>query len=149
MIVIICGPAGVGKTTVATLLQDRLGARGYQFRMLDSDQFTRNTYDRLYDRIEASDENWIVAGTFYKQEWQERFQRLDDAVLVWLHADLETCLDRNRRRAEPIDDRAVHIIWREFHDPDADLTTDVTDCSPANVVDLILGKLEPSLEQDH
>ena len=149
MIVLICGPAGVGKTTVATLLQTRLQARGYQFRMLDSDEFSRNTYDRLYDRIEGADENWIVAGTFYKRKWQARFQRLDDVVLVWLRADLETCLDRNQRRAEPIDERAVHIIWREFHEPDADVTVDVSETPPAAVVAELVEPLVSRLESDH
>jgi adenylylsulfate kinase len=73
-----------------------------------------------------------------QRQWQDRFQQLDDVIVVYLTADLETCLERNRRRDEPIEERAAHIIWCEFHEPDADVTIDVRDRSPAAVVDRIL-----------
>ena len=147
MIVVICGPPATGKTTVGTLLQRRLEKRGRPVRLLDSDQFSRNTYDRLYDRVADADGDWIVTGTFYKRPWQARFQRLDDVFVVQLEANLETCLERNRRREEPIDDQAVHIVWREFAEPEADLTVDVTDCPPPAVVDRIVATLGTNLER--
>lgn len=133
----------MGKTTVSTRLQSRLAERGLTFRVLDSDEFGHDTYDRLYERVAGTDANWIVAGTFYKRRWQDRFQALPDTMLVLLWAELATCLERNRQRDDPIDESAVHIIWREFDDPEADLRIDVTDLSPADVVDRILAALEP------
>lgn len=145
MIVVVCGPAGAGKTTVAALLQERLAERGRRFELLDSDQFSRNTYERLYERVEGSDADWIVAGTFYKRAWQARFERLAAVVFVSLEASLETCLERNRGRPDAVEEDAVHIIWREFVDPDAEVTVDVDERSPAEVVDRVLDALEPHL----
>ena len=142
MIVIVCGPPATGKTTVSSLLRDRLEERGKPVRRLDSDEFERNTYDRLYERVASADEDWIVAGTFYKRAWQERFQRLEDVFVVHLVADLETCLERNRRREDAIDEQAVHIVWREFDEPEADLVIDVTERSPEEAVARTVAALE-------
>lgn len=145
MIILICGPAGAGKTTVATLLQERFKERGVDVRVLDSDQFSRNTYEQLYEQVEDSDETWLVAGTFYKRRWQERFDRLPDVRVVYLDATLETCLERNRRRGNPLDEVSVHVVWREFDEPDADVTVDVNERSPDEVVDRVVAALEPVL----
>jgi adenylylsulfate kinase len=90
----------------------------------------------------APDEHWILAGTFYKRRFWTPFERLDGVVVVHLHADLETCLARNRRREAPIDETGVHVVWREFDPPDADLRVDVTDLSPRAVVDRVVAALE-------
>jgi tRNA uridine 5-carbamoylmethylation protein Kti12 len=142
VILLVCGPPGAGKSTVADRLRDRLAAQGRSFRRLDSDQFSRDTYRRLYERVEGSDADWIVSGTFYKREWQARFERLEDVVVVYLQAALETCLERNRQRAAPIDEAAVHIVWREFDEPDADITISVNERSVEAVVDRVLAALD-------
>jgi len=59
-------------------------------------------------------------------------------IVVCLKADLETYLDRNRRRESPSDEVAVHIVRREFERPDADVTVDVTARSSGAVVDCIV-----------
>ncbi|MFC7131592.1 MULTISPECIES: hypothetical protein [Salinibaculum] len=138
MILLVCGPPGAGKTTVTTLLQKRFRERGVSAGLLDSDAFSRNPYDRMFDRVADSDRDWIVAGTFYKRQWQEQFRRLDDVLTVYLAAELDTCLERNRQREHPIDEAAVHIVYREFEPPDADVTVDVDDLSPAAVVDQVV-----------
>lgn len=141
MIVIICGPPAVGKTTVGRLLRERLDAEGLAVDLVDSDEFATNTYDRLYDRVVDAENHVVVAGTFYKRQWQERFRQLDDLVIVYLRANTETCLERNRERSQPIAERAIHIICAEFDDPDAEITVDVTERSPQDVVNLIRSEL--------
>lgn len=102
----------------------------------------------MYDRVEDPSKDWIIAGTFYKRRWQRQFQALEDVVVVYLTADLETCLERNRRREEQVDEEAVHIIWREFDPPDADVTIETADRSPDSVVDAILATIDFDSEEE-
>lgn len=142
MIVLICGPPAVGKTTVATLLEERLREQGRSIEVLDSDQYSRKPYERMYGRVEDSSKDWIIAATFYKRRWQSQFHALEDVVIVYLTADLETCLERNRQRDDQVEEEAVHIIWREFDEPDADVIIDTEDRSPESVVDTILAEVD-------
>lgn len=137
MILVVCGPPGSGKTTLANRLHGRLTARGYDVDVLHSDDFSSRTYEQLYERVEGSAEHWIVDGTFYKREWQERFRRLPNVEFVHVTADLDTCLERNRGR-DGIEEKAVHIIYKEFDDPDADLVVDTDERTPEAAVDLVL-----------
>lgn len=145
MIVVVCGPPAVGKTTVARRLRGCLAAPGYEFRLLHSDEFSRNTYDRMYDGVAGSDDDWIVDGTFYRREWQERFRALG-AFVVYLHASLETCLARNRERDDPIDEQGVHVVYREFEEPGADLAIDTEAVGPAGaaerIAEAVLARIE-------
>lgn len=129
MIVIVCGIPGSGKTTLATRLQRRLADRGYTFELRHSDDYARRTYDRMYEDVAEAKEagrgdGWILDGTFFKREWRNRFYQLDDTYEVWVKASLETCLARNRARADPISERGVESIFRKFEPPRADLELD-------------------------
>ncbi len=124
MIVAVCGPPAAGKTTLADRLRERLAAEDVAVSSLRSDDFSRNTYDRMYDRVAAApDEHWVVDGTFYREAWQERFRELG-ARFVLVTAPLDVRLERNRGRADPIDETGLHVVSAEFHPPDADLTLD-------------------------
>lgn len=124
MYVVLCGPPATGKTTLADGMQKRVKAQGYEFERLSSDEFSRRTYEQMYRRVVDSDADWLIDGTFHRQEWQERFRRLEDVHFVHVTADVETCLVRNRTRERPISVTGLHVIHAEFEPPRDALTID-------------------------
>lgn len=136
MLVVLCGPPASGKTTLALRLRERLAAQGREFDVLHSDDFTRRTYERMYERVRDAGGDWILDGTFYRRIHRERFRRLDDdCYVVWVRASLETCLARNREREEPISERGVHVMFAEFEPPRAALTLDTEELSVSAALD--------------
>lgn len=144
MIVVICGPPGAGKTTIATRVNRWLEERGEPTQLLHSDDLSSRTYERLYERIAEGPDDvcWLVDGTFYQRKWQVQFRTLGDVRFVYVTASLETCLERNRTRAEPIDEQGVHVIYREFDEPRAELEIDTDECSPTEAVERVLQAVE-------
>ncbi|WP_049922444.1 ATP-binding protein [Halopiger djelfimassiliensis] len=140
MILVICGPPGAGKTTITNRVCRRLEERDTAVRIHRSDAFSSRTYEQLYERVVADPVAavTIVDGTFYRREWQARFRTLDDVRFVHVTASLETCLERNRTRSDPIDEQGVHVIHREFDEPEAALRIDTDDCSAATAADRIV-----------
>lgn len=133
-ILLFCGPPGAGKTTLAERVRERLAGAGRAFAIVHSDEFSRRTYERMYERVADEGGDWILDGTFYRGEWRERFRDLGDVRVVHVTATLETCLERNRERADAIDERGVHVVYREFEAPDADLTIDTDEVSVEDAV---------------
>ncbi|QLK25895.1 ATP-binding protein [Natrinema zhouii] len=148
MIVVICGPPGAGKTTIATRVRRRLEERDRPVRLFHSDDFSSRTYEQLAEQVAAApaDGITIVDGTFYRREWQTGFRTLGDVRFVLVTASLETCLERNRERAEPIAEQGVHVVYREFEAPDADLEIDTDRCGPDEATGRVVAALEAWLE---
>lgn len=144
VILVVCGPPGVGKTTIATALAERLEARGEAVCLHHSDAFSSRTYEQLYERARADPEDalTVVDGTFYKRCWQTQFRTLENVRFVHVTASLETCLERNRTRTDSIDEQGVHVVSREFDEPDAALEIDTDDCD----VETAVGRIERALE---
>jgi adenylylsulfate kinase len=135
VIVAVCGPPAAGKTTLANHLRDRLAAEGVAVSTLHSDDFSRRTYKRMYDRVAADpDAHWVLDGTFYREAWQERFRELG-ARFVLVTASLDACLERNRRREDGVDERGLRVVSAEFHPPDADLEIDTDSLAVGPAVD--------------
>lgn len=149
MLVVLCGPPATGKTTLARGLRERLAARGVSVRVLHSDDFARETYERMYERVAGAeaDDHWILDGTFYDREWQERFRALG-ARIVWVRADRETALERNRRREDPIPEKGVHVMYATFDRPRADLVIDTDECTVAEALDRLEAAVLAWLDED-
>ncbi|RQG91327.1 ATP-binding protein [Natrarchaeobius halalkaliphilus] len=143
MNVVICGPPGTGKTTTTTELGRRLEKDGTPVRNYHSDDFSRRTYDRLYEQVRnAPDEGFcLIDGTFYRREWHTLFRTLEPVRFVRLTASLETCLERNRHRDDAIDEQGVQVVYREFEPPEADLVIDTDERTPRETVDRITSRL--------
>jgi adenylylsulfate kinase len=136
---LLCGPPGVGKTTVAERLRRRLREAGFEFRVLHSDDFSRNTYGKMYERVQtAPDADWLLDGTLYQHEWQDRFRAFSDAHLVFLTAGLGTALERNCERDDSIPEPGLRAMHGKFERPEnPDLTLDTEELSVAEAVDAV------------
>lgn len=124
MKLVVCGPPGSGKTTISLGLERELEADGYEFRVIHTDDLTTPKYQKVFGRLQTfPNANWLLDGTFYKRQWQERVRRFPDARFVLVEADRDTCIRRNRER-DGIPEKAVKSIYDEFDWPDADFTVD-------------------------
>lgn len=139
MFVVVLGPPAAGKTTVATRLVDRL--EGYDVRVLHSDDYARDTYDRLLaDARDARTECDVVVcdGTFHEPEWRARARDVDESVVALVTADLDTCRRRDRER-DGIGDAGVRTVHGRLDDQDvdADVVADTTVLPVGTSVDLV------------
>lgn len=142
MIVILCGPVGVGKTTVTGKLKKRVDEKDLDFKVMHSDDFNTHTYDQMFDEVKESNEDWILDGTFYRGDLRDKFRRLDAVVIVWLKSGLETCLERNEHRKEPLEEKVVHIMFHKFEEPEADIVIETDDMDSEHVVNEIIKKMK-------
>jgi hypothetical protein len=86
-LVVTCGLPGVGKTTVAEAVADRLDAALHRTdvvrkELLSEPQYTeaetRRVYDELFDRGQAAVESGrdvVLDGTFFRADFRERARR--------------------------------------------------------------------------
>lgn len=142
--IVVCGPPGAGKTTIATHVRHRLAERGVPVRLFHSDDFSSRTYEQLAERVTASPATGVtlVDGTFYRRRWRTQFRALGEVRFVHVTASLETCLERNRNRRDPIDEQGVHVVYREFEALDADLEIDTDRCGPDAAADRIVAAID-------
>ncbi|MFB6072995.1 MAG: AAA family ATPase [Halobacterium sp.] len=137
MILVVCGPPGSGKTTIATRLHRRLEDDGFDVRIVHTDDLATPVYDRLFERVaEAPGDDWILDGTFYEREFQARVRAFPDVRFVLVTADRDTCIRRNYER-DGIPERAVKVLYDEFDWPDADFVVDTDVLRVETAVDLV------------
>ena len=142
MIIIIYGPAACGKTTIANRLKKRLDEGGDQFKIIHSDNYKRNTYEKMLKEVNETDDDLIIDGTFYKKKWRDMFRDKKGVKFINIESDIETCLKRNKQRSDPIEEKAVYIIYNSFENGNYDLKIDSDDKSVEEIIDLIIERLE-------
>ena len=142
--IVICGPPGAGKTTIATHVRRRLTERDVPVRVFHSDAFSSRTYEQLAEQAVSAPTAGItlIDGTFYRRKWQAQFRALGDVRFVYVTASLETCLERNRHRDDSITEQGVHVVYHEFEAPNADLEIDTDECEPAAATDRIVAAID-------
>jgi tRNA uridine 5-carbamoylmethylation protein Kti12 len=145
LILLLCGPVAVGKSSIAR----RLGELLPDSRVISTDAYKRKVYLRLIEEMLQSQKGYryvILDGTFYRKEWRECVREVigdEERVLtILLRAPLKLCLERNSRRPRPIPERAVYIIYREFEWPErADLEIEMDKIDVEGAVKLILERV--------
>jgi predicted kinase len=135
-LVVVCGLPGVGKTTVARTIADRLGARLVRTDVVRKDLFPdpeytdaeeRAVYTELLQRGgEALDEGRpaVLDGTFHDASYREHASDLAaeyDASIRFVHVVCEEATVEKRIRAREGDESdatfAIHQRFRALFDP--------------------------------
>lgn len=148
MIILLCGPPASGKSVIARGLSKKLK----DCKLLISDEFKRKTYWHMFEEAKkyaGKVKYLILDGTFYKQKWRNEIRKIanrrgESVFLIYITCTLKTCLERNKKRKEKIEERAIHIIYNEFEKPknyDMLINTDVLNKKEA--IKKILNKLKP------
>jgi adenylylsulfate kinase-like enzyme len=145
MILVLCGPAGAGKSSIALRLMEELD----DAHLISSDSFKRKAYDRIMREVEGrrgKQEYLVIDATFYKKRWRDNLREIageeEKVVTVFIECSLEACLRRNQERETPIPEAAIHIIWKGFERPDApDIHVNTEEFGVEQAVDKILKEL--------
>lgn len=145
MLLVLCGPAGAGKSSIASGLMEALG----DVHLISSDRFKGRVYERMMREVGGrlgGQEYLVVDATFYRKRWRDMLREMashEDRVLtVLVDCSLEGCLRRNRGRENPIPEEAIHIIWREFErSDDFDMYINTEGLGVEQAVDRILREL--------
>ncbi|WP_135829390.1 AAA family ATPase [Halorussus halobius] len=135
-VVVVCGLPGVGKTTVAEDVADRVDGRIVRTDVVRKDLFSdpdytpaesRRVYAELFDRARETVEGGrsvVLDGTFKDAAHRDRALELSESLdadfrLVKVECDEDVVRERIRRREgdESDADFEVHAMFRERFDP--------------------------------
>jgi tRNA uridine 5-carbamoylmethylation protein Kti12 len=141
-----CGVPASGKSTIAQILNERLP----EVNMIVSDDISKHTYYNIMRKVDERIGEYkyiIVDGTFYKEKWRKELREVvgdrDDIKLVYVQCSLETCLQRNQERGDSIPEKAIHIIWNDFDEPeDPDISINTEKNTSQETVEIILREIE-------
>jgi adenylate kinase family enzyme len=143
--IIIRGPLGCGKSTVAKKLSEKLKAEYFEIdRILDENNLTKDTEDGYISQksfIKANeiavskaknflekDKPVVFDGNFYwKSQLDDLIRRLEFPHYVFtLKAPIEVCMERDRNREKNHGEDAARVVYRKSTEFDYGIIIDVT-----------------------
>ena len=160
-VVLIRGPLGVGKTTVAKAVAKKLHAAYFSIdRILEELQLDKSdgecipaknfiaAQEHVLPQIKDAlrdGQAVVIDGNFYHKEQIEYFnQHVEGRVQIFtLHSSIEICIERDSKRKKPYGEdaaRAVHSLVSRF---DAGTVIDTTNKSALDSVQEIVGFVGP------
>ncbi len=129
MLVLVCGPPGTGKSTVAERVTDRLNGRRLRTDVVRKERFpdpeytaaeSAAVYDELFDRareaVEAGDDV-VLDGTFRRETLRQRATAVAadatvESRVIRVTCDPETVRERIRQRADDESDADFAIYQK-------------------------------------
>lgn len=152
-LIIIRGPLGIGKTTVAKLLAKKLSGQYISIDdILDKNKLDFTTggqsiplknFLKVNEIITAKYGNYhrplIVDGNFYfKKQIIHLKKKLPGAKHVFtLQAPLRVCMERNRRRGPQYNDDAARAVFKLVNRFDYGIRINTKDSTPGDIVKFI------------
>ena len=154
--IVVRGPAGVGKTTIAKKLAEILKADYLSFdeimrkKRLDSivsngipsENFVKSNELIIPKAMERLKSNSIVVfdGCFYRNEQINNLKKTlhFEYYIFSLKASLKECLERNKTRKTPMTKKAVEEVYRLVSKLEAGIEINTSGKNTIEVVDEIL-----------
>lgn len=152
MIMMFCGPPGVGKSTTAERLAKKLKERGEDCRLFVSDEVSTPVYEKTARFLEENRgaDFLIFDATFYRKKFRDKIKDLKgkhEVLIAYLHCDLKTCIRRNEGREPKVPEKAVHIIHREMEKPvKPDISINTGEVNPDKSVERVLRVLADNFD---
>lgn len=162
-LIIIRGPAGIGKTTIAKILAERMGVKYISIDdLLAKAKLGRvdtklgcvplanflavqeDVLSEIEKQIEKS--SVIVEGNFYFKEQIDFFEKVfrKNILVVTLKAKLLTCIQRDLKRKNPIGKKSTEEVYDLVSGFDAGMTIDVEGKARDRITEMIQGELRKS-----
>ena len=163
VLIVFCGPSGVGKTTVARMVSEDLARKIPTIhvqtdiirKMFINPSYSKSeshaVYSILYNiarKLLPQNYNVILDGTFLDNSYRKRaigiaryFRKR--YLIVGLKADLSTLIERNKSRSpeEHVPEKTVAGFWIRFQYPVNGIIIDTDSHSPEECTRIVLQRL--------
>lgn len=126
-VIIIRGPLGVGKTTIARKTAEILGAKYYSLdtvlKQARADQsgdipletflkVNRKILPELKNNYQKNIVSIIDHNFYYPEHLEDLLQYFDDHLVVTLKAKLATCIERDREREKAYGEQTTKALYK-------------------------------------